>query len=1400
MKTSKPQDLKLSTAGKVIVSLSLAYMGSAAVAANIEAIGQTSVSQKGGVDIVNIAAPNAQGLSHNQYNKYNVAKEGAVLNNSLTNGKSQLAGDLAANSNFRNQAAAVILNEVVSKNPSLILGKQEVFGMAADYVLANPNGITHQNGSIVNTKSATLVVGKAELENGRLAAVRTGDENSAAALKVNGTLDGVDAVNLIAPKVIVGNAAKVEAKESINVLSGANKVNLATGTTEKLAQGNKAPVLDGQVFGSMRAGSIRVHSTDSRGTQLIRGNLNASGDLNVESDGKLHIQAANLAGKDVNLFAKSTKVDGIVNTHRDRNGNTSKDRKNVVSVTSGATSTQTFAGSVIKADGVLTLKNTESVSLKGAKITAGDFQVDAKELSTAAEVTTNASNSQHNQKKGLWFNNANSRSQSQTVHTTDINSAGKVVVQAENVALSGTQVTAGAEVKVQAQNAISMNGVKSRNSANEIIQFKNESGKLKTGHASKGQSLESYHATQIKAGGNVVLDAKKAVNLTGAKVHAGGNLFVDAKRAQLSTESTTDFAQVDDKAKYWGGLAGARDGKKDLINETIHGAALTADGVVLVDSRDGLKVHGSAVKGKNGSFLSAGSGKAEITNAVATNRNVSSERIGTVFNITKKRSNTESTVQTATGSVLQSDADVRVIAEKDVNLVGSSIQATRDLQIETKGNVNVAAAALKSQYNSSSFDIKPVAKGNVDVKGAEISGGVGLSFIKQSSNSQVTTHAGSAVNAGNDVAINSAKNVTIKGSTVAAKGDVNVKAQNISTVAAKDVNNTTATKRVTDIGIGVAGALNGGTPSVTLSAGISSGYNKTDTAATTAKVSGVSGNNINLNAKQNISHQGTAIKAVNTVTETAKKVTHTAANNTVNTNTVEHKGGIGVSIGANSGKVLNAKLGIHGSGGTSAENAQTVGAVTTITAGGDVNVNAAEKATDIGTVYNSASNVNIKTGTYVNEAATETSTKVSNKGGAEISVGASTSDFATIDLSVGGKVSYQHEHGSATKAVKGTISGENVSVEADKTATIAANVFAKDKVELSAKEGVTLTESKNTASTVGGGFELGANVGVKVIPAAGVAAPSAVGGNVAVNYGHNKSTQGVGSVVKGNDVNIQGGTKVDIQGADIEGANSVTIKGDKVSSAATTSKRDVVGVNVGVHGGVDFSDAGSISKFNVGGDVKVNREKEDARGKNEIKGGTVEVTGNSAGAGVSLEGTNVSGGKVSVTNSNPNGTVSTTDVSSSSSKVNVGLGMELNGAIETKKWTETWTEKWKDMCGYDRETVHVREHSEKVTKLIPTPKITIPEIDFTPPPSTTPDKPTPPTTPEKPPVKIPPSEKPPVVSEQPPAPPAPQPPVVTPPQPQPQPPVVTPPQPPVAPSQPQPQPGVQDGQDSEFIS
>lgn len=120
----------------------------AAVPCNTYAIGiavdggtATSVSTAAnGHQTVNIA-PTVAGVSNNTYSSFNVGAAGASLNNTGIN-------------------ARTIVNQVTSTNPSIISGQIDVIGSRANVVLANPNGITVNGGSFVNTGRVALTTGQ----------------------------------------------------------------------------------------------------------------------------------------------------------------------------------------------------------------------------------------------------------------------------------------------------------------------------------------------------------------------------------------------------------------------------------------------------------------------------------------------------------------------------------------------------------------------------------------------------------------------------------------------------------------------------------------------------------------------------------------------------------------------------------------------------------------------------------------------------------------------------------------------------------------------------------------------------------------------------------------------------------------------------------------------------------------------------------------------------------------------------------------------------------------------------------------------------------------------------------------------------------------------------------------
>ncbi|NHX21969.1 two-partner secretion domain-containing protein, partial [Escherichia coli] len=90
------------------------------------------------------------------FNVFNVNKQGAVLNNSQVDANSQLAKKISANKKLKGNTANLIINEVVGNSRSQLLGKLEVAGQQADVLIANPNGISCDGCSFINTPSITL--------------------------------------------------------------------------------------------------------------------------------------------------------------------------------------------------------------------------------------------------------------------------------------------------------------------------------------------------------------------------------------------------------------------------------------------------------------------------------------------------------------------------------------------------------------------------------------------------------------------------------------------------------------------------------------------------------------------------------------------------------------------------------------------------------------------------------------------------------------------------------------------------------------------------------------------------------------------------------------------------------------------------------------------------------------------------------------------------------------------------------------------------------------------------------------------------------------------------------------------------------------------------------------------
>lgn len=265
-----------------------------------------------GVPIVDIANPNANGLSHNQYNNYNVDARGLVLNNgdiTQISRASQLAGQVPANLNLANQAT-VILNEVVSPNRSTLAGFTEVVGGAADVIVANPYGITCNGCGFINAPQATLTTGAPTLTGGALTGFRV--ENGD--VLITGTGLDASAQDYLA---LMGRAVKLDGQvnaKDLDVSAGAQDWDRTTRTATPRAAGGAAPAIaiDSSALGGMYANRIRLIATEGGVGVRMNGEAAAgTEDFTITATGKVEVNNKISANRDVNITSTASGADAI---------------------------------------------------------------------------------------------------------------------------------------------------------------------------------------------------------------------------------------------------------------------------------------------------------------------------------------------------------------------------------------------------------------------------------------------------------------------------------------------------------------------------------------------------------------------------------------------------------------------------------------------------------------------------------------------------------------------------------------------------------------------------------------------------------------------------------------------------------------------------------------------------------------------------------------------------------------------------------------------------------------------------------------------------------------------------------------------------------------------------------
>ena len=466
------------------------------MAATITPQGNTQMDNAAnGVPVVNIAAPNSSGISHNKYNDYNVGKEGLILNNATGQfNQTQLGGIIQNNPNLHlGKEATGIINEVTGANRSQLQGYTEVAGKAANVMVANPYGITCDGCGFINTPNAILTTGKPVLDaNGNLQSL----DVSKGSITIEGLgLDGSqsDAVSIISRATEI-NAA-LHAKD-LSVIVGTNRVTAEGQVNQRQGEGEAPKVaVDTGALGGMYANRIRLVSSE-KGLGVNLGNLHArQGDITLDANGKLTVKSS-LASGAISIKGQDVALSG---DHKAR-GNLSVSSQSDIALNDSA----------LVSDKNLQLTAQGKLEQKGGTLTAG------QDVALAASDITQQRAAQIDAARNISLTGRNS------VATQGRVAAGKQLNVNGDSLSNGGQWSAGDTARIQGGSVTNSGVMQGKLLDIAAARHVDLSGQLNAADTLtiKGQRISTATDAQVQSGKNIALQAE-TVSLNGT--HAAKN-------------------------------------------------------------------------------------------------------------------------------------------------------------------------------------------------------------------------------------------------------------------------------------------------------------------------------------------------------------------------------------------------------------------------------------------------------------------------------------------------------------------------------------------------------------------------------------------------------------------------------------------------------------------------------------------------------------------------------------------------------------------------------------------------------------------------------------------------------------------------------------------------------------
>lgn len=332
-----------------------------------------------GIPLVNITAPSSGGVSRNEYEMFNVPDKGAILNNSYTLSKTELAGYVPGNNNMAERPAKIIVNEVTGAGPTSMDGFLEVAGNRADVVIANPNGITVNGGGFINTGKAFLTTGK-PVYDGEDHLQRFDITGGDILIEGKG-LGGKETESL----AILSRAVKINAgiwAKDLHITTGANTVDAKTLEASAIEGkgGRPAFALDTAAIGGMYAGRITLVGTEKGLGVNNSGTWSAEDNLTLDWNGDLKNSGTIYSKGNADLRASRLENDKTIAAERNLSAAAKENIHNQGKLLAGenmgiyAGKTLDNAGHAIESGNNLSIETGDAINNAAGTIKSGGSQ------------------------------------------------------------------------------------------------------------------------------------------------------------------------------------------------------------------------------------------------------------------------------------------------------------------------------------------------------------------------------------------------------------------------------------------------------------------------------------------------------------------------------------------------------------------------------------------------------------------------------------------------------------------------------------------------------------------------------------------------------------------------------------------------------------------------------------------------------------------------------------------------------------------------------------------------------------------------------------------------------------------------------------------------------------------